>query len=178
MSTRPDDPDATYLPARYRQQVRIKKQRRIYKKFLAAGIVIAIFIVAFFLLIGMLPVPQSTTPLNPVTPTPSMGGQNPAPVVNVTVAVTPGYVLGTGMSTLPSKDVLPPEKAVSFLREEYPAETYKLNSLNLTDRYSGHTLYEFTIQPTAGSSTETRFVVFDDAVTGDCLLYTSDAADE
>ncbi len=168
VSTRPDDPDATYLPARYRQQVRIKKQRRIYKKLLAAGIVIVIFIVALFLLIGVLPVPQSSPPIkSPVTPTPSMGGQNPAPVMNVTVAVTPGYVLGTGISALPSKDVLTPEKAVSFLREEYPAETYTLNSLNLTDRYSGHTLYEFDIQPAAGSSTETRFVVFDDAVTGE-----------
>jgi hypothetical protein len=168
VSTRPDDQDATYLPERYRQQVRIKKQRRIYKKLLTTGIVIVIFIVALFLLIGMLPVPRSSTPLqSPVTPTPSMGEQNPAPVVNVTVAVTPGYVLGTGISALPSKDMLSPEKAVSFLREDYPAETYTLNSLNLTDRYSGHTLYEFTIQPTAGSSTETRFVVFDDALTGE-----------
>ena len=141
VSTRPDEQDATYLPARYRQQVRIKKQRRIYKKLLAAGIVIAFFIVALFLLIGVLPVPQSSPPIkSPVTPTPSMGGQNPTPVVNVTVAVTPGYVLGTGISPLPSKDVLSHEKAVSFLREEYPAETYTLISLNLTDRYSGHML--------------------------------------
>ena len=168
MSTRPDDQNATYLPARYRQQVRIKKQRHIYKKLLTAGIVIVFFIVAFFLLIGMLPVFQSFTLLqSPVTPTPPTGGQNPAPVVNVTVAVTPGYALGTGISPLPSKDVLSHEKAVSFLRGEYPAETYTLISLNLTDRYSGHMLYEFTIQPTSSSSTETRFVVFDDAVTGE-----------
>ena len=168
MSKRPDDQDATYLPARYRQQVRIKKQRRIYKKLLTAGIVIVVFIVALFLLIGMLPVPQSSTPLqSPVTPTPSMGGQNPAPVVNLTVAVTPGYILGTGISAPPSKEVLSLDKAVSFLREEYPAETYTLNSLNLTDRYSGHTLYEFTIQPAVSSLTESRFVVFIDAVTGE-----------
>ena len=168
MSTRPDDQDATYLPARYKQQVRIKKQRRIYKKLLTAGIVIVVFIVAFFLLIGMIPIPQSSPPLqSPVTPTPALGGQNPVPVVNVTVAVTPGYKLGTGISALQSKDVLPPDKAVSFLIEEYPAETYTLNSLNLTDRYSGHTLYEFTIQPSVSSSTETRFVVFIDAITGE-----------
>ena len=168
MSNRPDDQDATYLPARYRQQVRIKKQRRIYKKLLTAGIVIVVFIVALFLLIGMLPVPQSSTPLqSPVTPTPSMGGQKSAPVVNLTVAVTPGYILGTGITTLPSKEVLSLDKAVSFLREEYPAETYTLNSLNLTDRYSGHTLYEFTIQPAVSSLTESRFVVFIDAVTGE-----------
>lgn len=168
MSTRRDDPDATYLPERYRQQVRTKKQRRIYNKILTAGIVIVIFIVAFFLLIGMLPAPQSSTPLkSPVTPTPALGGQNRAPTVNVTVKVTPGYVLGTGISALPSKDMLPPDKAVSFIRKEYPAETYTLNSLNLTDRYSGHTLYEFIIKPVVSSSAETRFVVFIDAVTGE-----------
>lgn len=168
MSTRPDDQDATYLPARYRQHVRIKKQRRIYKKLLAAGIVIVIFIVAFFLLIGIPPIFQSFPPLqSPVPPTPLTSGQNPAPVVNVTVAVTTGYVLGTGISALSSKDMLSPEKAVSFLRKEYPAETYTLISLNLTNRYSGHMLYEFTIQPTARSSTETRFVVFNDAVTSE-----------
>ena len=168
MSTRPDDQDATYLPARYKQQVRIKKQRRIYKKLLTAGIVIVVFIIALFLLIGILPVAQSSTHFqSPVTPTQSIGGQKPAPVVNTTVAVIPGYVMGTGISALPSKDVLPPEKAVSFLREEYPTETYTLNSLNLTDRYSGHTLYEFTIQPAVSSSTETQFVVFYDAVTGE-----------
>ena len=168
MSTRPDDQDATYLPARYRKQVRIKKQRRIYKKLLTAGIVIVVFVVALYLLIGIVPVPQSSTHLqSPVTPTPSLGGQKPASVVNATVAVTPGYVMGTGISALPLKDVFPPEKAVSFLREEYPAETYTLNNLNLTDRYSGHTLYEFTIQPAVSSSKESQFVVFIDAVTGE-----------
>ncbi|MDO9034462.1 MAG: hypothetical protein Q7U51_04585 [Methanoregula sp.] len=168
MSTRPDDPDATYLPARYRQQVLAKKQHRIYKKLLTSGIVIVVLIIVFFLLIGMLPVPQSSTLMQrPVTPTPSMGGQNPAPVVNVTVAVTPGYVTGTGLLALHSTDMLPLDKAVSFLREEYPAETYTLNNLNLTDRYSGHMLYEFTIQPAVSSLTETPFVIFSDALTGE-----------
>ncbi|MDP2797833.1 MAG: hypothetical protein Q8N94_10030 [Methanoregula sp.] len=69
MSTRPDDPDATYLPERYRQQVKAKKQRRIYKKLGAAGIVIMVFIVAYLLLISMLPVPLPSNPLkSPVTP--------------------------------------------------------------------------------------------------------------
>ena len=168
MSKSRDDPDATYLPERYRQQVQAKKQLRIYKKLLTAGIVIMVFIVVFFLLISMFPIPLPSLSLNsPVIPTQTVGEQNPAPVVNVTVAVTPGYVLGTGISSLHSKDVLPLDKAVSFLREEYPAETYTLNSLNLTDRYSGHTLYEFIIQPAVSSSAETRFIVFIDAVGGE-----------
>ena len=168
MSTRPDDPDATYLPERYWQQIRAKKQRRIYKKLLTAGIVIAVFIVAFFLLIGMLPVPQLSTPLkSPVTPSPVKGEQNPAFVVNVTAAVTPGYKPGTGISALHSPDMLSLDNAVSFLRIDFPAETYTLISVNLTDQYSGHMLYEFIIQPVERSITGTPFTVFDDAVTGE-----------
>ncbi|MDP2797834.1 MAG: hypothetical protein Q8N94_10035 [Methanoregula sp.] len=96
-----------------------------------------------------------------------MEEQPTAPVVNVTIAVTPGFVLGTGISTLHSPDMLSLDKAVSILREEYPAETCTLISANLTDRYSGQMLYEFIIQPGVSSSIETRFVVFIDAVTGD-----------
>jgi len=168
VSTRPDDPDATYLPERYRQQVRAKKQRRMYKKLVAAGMVMVVFIVAVLMLIGMLTVPFPSNILkSPVTPTPALAEQTPAPVVNATIAVTPGYSMGTGISALNSPDVLPLDNAVSFLRAEYPAETYTLISLNLTDRYSGHRLYEFMIQPEDSSSTGTPFTVFDDAVTGE-----------
>lgn len=168
MSTRPDNQDATYLPERYRQQVKTKKQRRIYKKLVAAGIVIVIFIVAVFLLIGLLPVPSPPASINsPVSPTQTAGEQTPSPVMNVTVAVTPAYVMGTGISALQSPDLLPPEKAVSLLSEEYPAETYTLIGLNLTDLSPGRKLYEFTIQPAVSSTTETRFIIFIDALTGD-----------
>ena len=168
MSTRRDDPDATYLPERYRQQVRTKKQHRIYNKLLTAGIVIVVFIVAFFLLISILPIPLPSLSVNsPVTPTPTVSEQNQSPIVNVTVAVTPGYELGTGISALHLKDLLSLDKAVSSIRIEYPVETYTLNSVNLTDRYSGHTLYEFIIQPAVSSSADTRFVIFIDAVTGE-----------
>lgn len=168
MSTRRDDPDVTYFPERYRQQVRTKKQRRIYNKLLTAGIVIAVVIIAFFLLIGILPAPLSSPSVNsPVTPTPTVSEQNPSPLVNLTVPVKPVYELGTGISALQLKDVLSPDKAVSSIREEYPADTYTLNTLNLTDRYSGHTLYEFILQPTVSPSAETRFVVFIDALTGE-----------
>lgn len=168
MSTRPDDSDATYLPERYWQQVRAKKQRRIYKKLLTAGIVIAVFIVAFFLLIGILPVPQLTTPIkSPVSPYPATGEQNLPFVVNVTTAVTPDYETGTGISALHSPDMLSLNNAVSFLQMDFPAETYTLISVNLTDQYSGHMLYEFVIQPVDRSITGTPFTVYNDAVTGE-----------
>ncbi|MFA4825399.1 MAG: YcdB/YcdC domain-containing protein [Methanoregula sp.] len=167
MSTRPDDPDATYLPARYRQQMNAKKQRRIYKKLVAVGIVFVVLIAACLLLSGMLSGPSSPTPIkSPVTPTPVITGQTPAPVVDVTVAVTPGYAMGAGISVLRSPDMLLLDNAVSFLRLDYPAETYRLISANLTDRYAGHLLYEFAIQP-ADLSQATGVMVFEDAVSGD-----------
>jgi hypothetical protein len=168
VSTRPDDSDATYLPERYWQQVRAKKQRRIYKQLLTAGIVIVVFIIAFFLLNGILQVPQLSTPIkSPVTPSLPTGEQNLPFVVNVTTAVTPGYETETGISALHSPDMLSLNNAVSFLRMDFPAETYTLISVNLTDQYSGHMLYEFVIQPVDRSLTGTPFTVYDDAVTGE-----------
>ena len=168
VSTRQDDPDAPYLPERYRQQVKAKKQRRIYKKLVIAGMVIVVSVVAALLLINVIPVPfLSNTPTSPVTPVPTLHQQPPAPVMNVTVAVTPAYVMGTGISALNSPDVLSLNKAISLLLEEYPAETYTLISANLTDRYSGLMLYEFTLQPVDRSSTGTPFTVLNNGVTGE-----------
>ncbi len=130
--------------------------------------VIVVFVVAALLLINVIPVPP---PLNlltsPVTPVPTLREQTPVPVVNVTVAVTPAYVMGTGISALHSPEVLSLNKAISLLLEEYPAETYILISANLTDRYSGLLLYEFTLQPVDRSSTGTPFTVFNNAATGE-----------
>jgi hypothetical protein len=167
VSTLPDDPDATYLPERYRQQVKTKKQRRIYKKLVIAAGVIVIIIVAYVLLSSMLLLPQPYNPLkSPVTTLPTTGEKNPAPEMNVTVTVTPGYILGTGISTLNSADVMTLNDAVSFLRLDFPEKTYELISANLTDRYAGHRLYEFTIHA-ADSPAGTGILVFEDAVSGD-----------
>jgi hypothetical protein len=169
MSTRPDNPGTSYLPERYRQKLRAKKQRRIYKKMVAAGIAIIIVIIAAFLLFGgLLQLPLPSPPVTSPAPITVNAGEQPmSPGVNVTVAITPGYRTGTGISALYSPDMLSQEKAVSILREEYPGETYTLNLLNLTDRYPGHRLYEFSIQPAVSSSTETESTVFIDAVTGE-----------
>ncbi|MDO9324196.1 MAG: hypothetical protein Q7T80_04470 [Methanoregula sp.] len=170
MSDRPDNQDATYLPERYRQQVQAKKQRRIYKKMVTAGLVLVVVIAAVLLLSGMLTTPQPPTPVKiPVTPTPIASAQTLAPVVNVTVAVanTPGYATGAGISALQSPDVLPLDKALALLENEYPAKTHTLIEANLTDRYAGLMLYEFTIQPVDRSSAGSQSVVLYDAVTGD-----------
>ncbi|MDO9550119.1 MAG: hypothetical protein Q7J03_04025 [Methanoregula sp.] len=168
MSNRSDDTDAPYLPDRYKQQVRAKKQRRIYKKLTTAGLVIVVFIVAIFLIISMLPPASPSTPVqNPVTPGQTMVEQTPHPTGNVTAAVTPGIIMGTGISALQSPDMLSLDNAKAFLHQEYPVETYRIASANLTDRYNDHVLYEFTILPTVSSSTETRSTVFIDAGSGD-----------
>jgi len=168
VSDRPDNQDATYLPERYRQQVRAKKQRRIYRKLVMAGIVIAVAIVAVLLLIGMLAGPQASTIIqSPATPAPTTIQQNEAPVGTITVAVTPAYAAGTGISPLYTTDMIPLEKAVALIKDEYPAETYTLVSANLTNRYSGLMLYEFTLRAANPLSTVTPFTVFNDAVTGD-----------
>ncbi|MDP3565103.1 MAG: hypothetical protein Q8R70_11510 [Methanoregula sp.] len=168
MSTHPDDPDAPYLPERYRQQVRAKKQHRMYKKLVAAAIVIVVIIVAYLLLGSVLNVPFPSNPQkSPVTLAPAMGEITPIPAVNVTVAVSPGYGMGTGIPSLQSSDMLSADKAVSSFHEEFPRETYTLISLNLTDRYAGLLLYEFVVRPAERASTGTPFTVFDNAVTGE-----------
>jgi hypothetical protein len=95
-----------------------------------------------------------------------MAEQPPVPGVNVTAAVTPGFVTGTGISSLYSPDMLSLDQAVSFLRQDFAGESYTLVSVNLTDRYSGQRLYEFTIQA-SDSSKEPGSTVFEDAVSGD-----------
>ena len=168
MNDRPDNQDAPYLPERYRQQVKAKKQRRIYKKLVTTGLVIAIALIVIFLLSGLLSAPRlSSLAQSPALPVPITSVQNATPVVNVTVTVTPGYARGTDISTLSTSDVLPLEKAVSLLSLEYPADTYTMVSANLTDRHAGLMLYEFTLKPTGKGSTGTPFTVFYHAVTGD-----------
>jgi len=177
VSTRADDPDAPYLPERYRQQVRAKKQRRIYKKLVIVAFIIVALIVAYLLVSSMLPVSLSSTPGESlITPTPAIGDQIPVAPVNVTVVVTPQYAMGTGISALYYPELLSMEKAVSYLREDYPANKYILNSLNLTDQYPGRMVYEFTIQPAMSSSTETPFTVFEDALTGQAYTREQESA--
>lgn len=140
----------------------------MYKKMVAAAIGIVVIIVAYLLLGSVLTVPFPTNFLkSPVTPAPTMGEITPVPTVNVTVAITPGYGMGTGIPTLQSPDVRSTDKAVSSFHEEFPRETYTLISLNLTDRYSGQLLYEFVVRPADRSTTVTPFTVFDNAVTGE-----------
>ena len=98
MSTRPDDPNAPYLPERYRQQVRAKKQRRFNKKVIAACALFAVLAAAYILLSGMImSSPDNTSLPEPAAPSPSPGALTPEVVMNVTVTITPDYARGTGI---------------------------------------------------------------------------------
>ena len=168
VSTRSDDPNAPYFPERYRQQVRAKKQRRFNKKVIAACAVFVVLAAAYILLSGMImSSPDNTSLPEPAAPSPSPGALTPEVVMNVTVTMTPDYAMGTGISTLRSSGMLPADSAISFLRQDFPSPAYTLTSVNLTDRYTGYTLYEFRIRPADNLSDEAGFTVFEDALNGE-----------
>ena len=57
--------------------------------------------------------------------------------------------------------------ATTRMQEEYPFWMYTIDDINLTDRYSGKTLYEFAMVPAESSLYEKNTTVFIDAETGD-----------
>ncbi|MDD1689751.1 MAG: hypothetical protein LUQ66_03735 [Methanoregula sp.] len=59
------------------------------------------------------------------------------------------------------------DEATARMQEEYPSSMYTIDHSNLTDRYSGKTLYEFAIVPAESSRYEKNTTVFIDAETGD-----------
>jgi len=59
------------------------------------------------------------------------------------------------------------DEATTRMQEEYPSWMYTSDHVNLTDRYSGKTLYEFAMVPAESSLYETNITVFIDAETGD-----------
>ncbi|MDD4136352.1 MAG: hypothetical protein PHT99_00465 [Methanoregula sp.] len=59
------------------------------------------------------------------------------------------------------------DEATTRMQEEYPSGMYTIYHINLTDRYSGKTLYEFTMVPAESSIYEKNTTFFVDAETGD-----------
>ena len=59
------------------------------------------------------------------------------------------------------------DDATIRLQEEYPSWMYTIDHINLTDRYSGKTLYEFAMVPAESSIYEKNATFFIDAETGD-----------
>jgi hypothetical protein len=165
-----------YLPARYKEHVRAKKQRRLVRKILIASIVILAVIGLGLVVSGILPnlllgvagPHQNVTPAQTGKPAPAPTTVPPAAstTTNVTVTSTPAFTVGSGLSLLPSTGSLPLDKAVAALRQDYPEPEYEIISVNVTNRFAGRNLYEFSILPGAGTPGRVVTVAFIDAVTG------------
>ena len=170
-----DEFNERYLPARYKEHVRAKQQRRLVKRLMLAGAIILILGVLILSLIGILSgLMQGTSglqkPGSPVpAPTPSStispGTMVTASTANVTVAPTPSFTVGSGLSLL-APGSLSLDQAVVSLRQDYPEADYEIISVNVTNRFAGRNLYEFSVLPGAGTPGRVVTVAYIDALSG------------
>lgn len=90
---------------------------------------------------------------------------------NQTVGTPVPPIASTPQTIHPPDSPLPvaitKDEAAARVQEEYPSWMYTIDHVNLTDRYSGKTLYEFAMVPAESSLYETNITVFIDAETGD-----------
>ena len=170
-----DEFNEPYLPARYKQKVREKQQRRRVKKILTAAAIIAMIAVILFLVAGFFgsgPAPAPSAPSAVVTATPT-GTQIPAdtvpmpkdtttPVPGVTATSVTSYTIDPGVPVTANAGSLSLEGAVAALMNYYPEEDYTIRSVNYSTG-SARNLFGFALTPTGGT---TGSVVFIDAATG------------
>jgi hypothetical protein len=172
---RDDEFNEPYLPARYRQKVREKQQRRRMRKILITGMFIAVIAVVLLLLAGF----PGTGPQAPATPvtavtSPHSGTQTPvttarqpaitpSPLPGQTQSTRPSYTISPGVPIAASGSSLSLEGAAAALRNYYPEEDYAIRSVNYSAG-SGHNLFGFELLPATGA---TGSVVFIDAATGE-----------
>lgn len=108
-----DEFNEPYYPARYRELIRKKKQRRLLKKIGVIALVVAAIIAVYFLIGGLIsvsppPAPHPTTPATPLTTVP---GVTPAPV----------SVLTTLSPRTPIRTTVPPAKTATASPVTTPA---------------------------------------------------------
>jgi uncharacterized membrane protein YkoI len=175
----PKDTGSIYLPERYKQQIEAKKRRRLIKKIVVIGIVVALCSVLYLILSGALSnslnqplpsLPGSMIPAPEISPASPYGEPIPALTGNTTAMRTADITLGKGVPTQPIHDILSLDNATASLRQDYPAQEYTLISVNETDLFTDRTLYEFTIKQVNISQDSSGFSVFIDARTGE--IYT------
>jgi hypothetical protein len=175
----PKDTGSIYLPERYKQQIEAKKRRRLIKKIVIIGIVVALCGVLYLILSGALSnslnqplpsLPGSMIPAPEISPASPYGEPIPALTGNTTAMRTADITLGKGVPTQPIHDMLSLDNATASLRQDYPAQEYTLISVNETDLFADRTLYEFTIKQVNISQDSSGFSVFIDARTGE--IYT------
>ena len=179
MNKNPKDTGSIYLPERYKQQIEAKKRRRLIKKIVIIGIVVALCGVLYLILSGALSnslnqplpsLPGSMIPAPEISPASPYGEPIPALTGNTTAVRNTDNTLGKGVPTQPIHDMLSLDNATASLRQDYPALEYTLISVNETDLFADRTFYEFAIKQVNISQDSSGFSVFIDARTGE--LYT------
>jgi hypothetical protein len=173
----PQDTDLVYLPERYKQQVEVKKRRRVVKKIIVICTVVAVCSLVYLVLSG--------TPADPLKPSILISGsENPDPEISPssqynqnTAPITPHIteaiidnVTGKGQPVQSIGDKQSLENANASLSLDYPAQAYALVSVKVTDLFADRVLYEFKVRPVSSSGESDTFSVFVDPGTGD--LYT------
>ena len=140
--------DTPYLPERYHQIVKAKKQRRLKKRLLvavAALLIIAILFLALAWAGGIfhgIPVPH----LPQAKPDTHLQPQGTGPSLSNTTNKTDTFTRGPGLSTSLPSGVVPLGTAISALITDYPAAYYSITSADLTNNGS-RPLYKFGIEP-------------------------------
>lgn len=172
MNKNPRNPGAAYLPERYKQQIEAKKRRRFFKKVAIICAVIISVSVVYMAINGIMMNSQDQSPhLNPEKTVTEMETlqvpSSNASQTALTWNLTGDIIIGTEVSAQPSGGILALNDAITSLRQDYPEPVYTLIGVNLTDRYTNSSLYEFTIKQTSFSSAEPEFLVFYDAHSGD-----------
>jgi hypothetical protein len=172
------DSDITYLPQRYKDQIEAKKKRRLLKKIGVFFLIIAICAVIFLIFTGMLmgshplnqndfQIPTFLKPSTETIQTPRLVEPTGIPTGNITVAITPDFIIGESVPLQPIPDMQSLDAAIASLRMDYPAASYLVLSANVTDQYADQKLYEFRIRNISSSSDDTGVSVFINARTGD-----------
>ncbi len=155
MNKNPKDTGSIYLPERYKQQIEAKKRRRLIKKIVVIGIVVALCSVLYLILSGALSnslnqplplLPGSIVPAPEISPTSPSGEPITALTWNTTAMRNTEIIIGKGVPAQPTHDMQSLDNATASLRQDYPAPEYTLISVNVTDLYADRTLYEFTIK--------------------------------
>jgi hypothetical protein len=166
-----DDFNQPYLPDRYRKKVRENQSRRLRKKIILAGIIVAVVAIVIIVLSGIFstpgtpsPVSHPTVPLTTTTTTAS-GAPSGTPSTTVAPAETSAFAVGPGVPVQASGSMISLDEAVASLRGYYPADETTITSVNFS---SGpvRSLFGFTLTP-YGSHEEDSVFMFIDASTGE-----------
>ncbi len=184
MNKDPKDPDITYLPQRYKEQIEAKKRKRLYKKigvfFLIIIICAVVYVIANGTMTGSLTqtgiqLPAIAAPTAETIPLPQSVDPTSTPAGNITVSITPNYIIGEGVPVQPSPDMQSLDTAIASLRLDYPEAEYTLISVNVNDQYAGQKLYEFRIRRVNSSPDDTGFSVFINAKTTEPYTFGQDS---